>query len=53
MADEITDSSNWGKFIICIRWVDETLDTHIHIRLYKLDSIKSDTIPLKCQGTML
>ena len=45
MVDEKTDSSNWEKFIICIRLVDKNWNVHEDfIGLYKLTNIKSGTL---------
>ena len=45
MADECTDVSNVEQFTICIRWVNKYLESHESlIRLYKVDSITSDTL---------
>ena len=45
MADEVTDSSNREQVVVCIRWLDEKLESHEDfIGLYKVDDISADTI---------
>lgn len=45
MSDECTDTSNREQLVICIRWVDSTLEPHEEfIGMYKLHNIQADTI---------
>ena len=45
MADATTDISNREQFVLVLRHVDENLVAHEEfIRLYKVDSIDSDTL---------
>ena len=45
MADECTDVSNKEQFVICIRWVDNTLTSHEDvIGLYNVETIDACTL---------
>lgn len=45
MADECTDISNKEQFVVCIRWVDETLTDHEDIiGVYNIDTIDARTL---------
>ena len=45
MCDECTDASNREQLVICIRWVDEQLQSQEEfIGLYKIDDISANTI---------
>ena len=45
MADETTDTSNREQVVICIRWVDESLEVHEDfIGLHQVDMIDAKTL---------
>ncbi len=47
MADETTDSSNREQVVICLRWVDNSLNSHEEfIGLQQVDRIDAATITL-------
>ena len=54
MADECTDVANNEQFVICIRWVDNTLTDHEDvIGLYKVDTINSNTLVATIEDVLL
>ena len=54
MADECTEVANNEQFVICIRWVDNTLTDHEDvIRLYKVDTINSNTLVATIEDVLL
>ena len=45
MADETSDSSNAEQLVICLRWVDNNLETHEDfVGLYSLSDLRADTM---------
>ena len=45
MAEEVTDCSNKGQFLICFRWIDKGFDTHEKfIGIYNVYNIKADIL---------
>ena len=45
MADECADVTNEEQWVICLRWVDETLEVHEDfVGLHPLRDTKADTI---------
>ena len=45
MVDETSDSSNAEQLVICLRWVDNNLETHEDfLDLYSLSDLRADTM---------
>lgn len=45
MADETADVSNKEQLVICIRWVDDSLDAHEEfIGMHPIERTNADTI---------
>ena len=54
MADECTDIANKEQFVICIRWVDNTLTDHEDvIGLYNVDTIDSNKLVATIEDVLL
>lgn len=54
MADECTDVANNEQFVICIRWVDNTLTDHEDvIGLYNVGTIDSDALVATLKNVLL
>lgn len=54
MADECTDVANNEQFVICIRWVDNTLTDHEDvIGLYNVGTIDSDALVATLKDVLL
>ena len=54
MADECADVANNQQFVICIRWVDNTLTDHEDvIGLYKVGTIDSNTLVATMEDVLL
>ena len=54
MADECTDVANNEQFVICIRWVDNTLTDHEDvIGLYNVGTIDSDALVTTMKDVLL
>ena len=54
MADEVTDSSNQEQLVICIRWVDHSLEVREDlIGMYNVDNITSNTIVASLTDALL
>ena len=54
MADECTDIANKEQFVVCIRWVDETLTDHEDvIGVYNVDTIDARTLTSAIHDVLL
>jgi hypothetical protein len=54
MADECTDIANKEQFVVCIRWVDESLTDHEDvIGLYNVGTIDSNTLTATIRDVLL
>ena len=54
MADECTDIANKEQFVVCIRWVDETLTNHEDvIGVYNVDTIDARTLTSAIHDVLL
>ena len=54
MADECTDIANKEQFVVCIRWVDETLTDHEDvIGVYNVDTIDASTLTTAIRDVLL
>ena len=54
IRDEYTDASNKGQLTICLRWVDDYLESHEDfLGFYELKDIKSDTIVAAIRDVLL
>ena len=54
MADECTDVANKEQFVVCIRWVDETLTDHEDvIGVYNVGTIDANTLTAAIHDVLL
>jgi len=54
LADEVTDSSNKGKFVVCIHWIDKNLQAHEDfIGIYHVDTIEANCLVERLKDTLL
>ena len=54
MADECTDIANKEQFVVCIRWVDETLTDHEDvIGVYNVGTIDANTLTAAIHDVLL
>ena len=54
MADECTDVANKEQFVVCIRWIDETLTDHEDIiGVYNVVTIDSNTLIVAIRDVLL
>ena len=54
MADECTDVANKEQFVVCIRWVDETLTDHEDvIGVYNVGTIDADALTAAIHDVLL
>ena len=54
MVDETTDIANREQLVVCLRWVDDSFESHEDfIALHEIRSISAATIVHTIQDTMI